>query len=109
MSKLDQVVFVIENDQIIEGAIRDFCGFIDETTTPHGVAPRFHVRGTELWTWGPQGQFPRCVNSFDTEAEAIEAMEDHHAHDFWNCDRILACKTRADAEDLVKQIAEDAE
>jgi hypothetical protein len=101
MSKLDQVVFVVENGTIIESRIRDLSGYIDETTTPHGVAPRFHVRGTELWTWGHQGNNPQVVSAYETVAEAEEALEDTFAHDFWNCPTILAFSARAGAEDFL--------
>jgi len=103
MSKLDQVVFVIENDQIVESTIRDLSGYIDETTTPAGVAPRFHVRGTELWTWGKNGNNPRCVNKYDSAEEAEDALEDTFLYDFWNCSEILAFTVRADAEKFMKE------
>ena len=96
MSKINQVVYIIEEGRVVESAIRDLSGFIDETTTPQGIAPRFHVRGTELWTWGHQGNAPHLISAYDTEAEAIEALEDSFAHDFWNCNEILAFTTRAD-------------
>lgn len=100
MSKLDQVVFLIEGGEIIESKIRDLDGFIDETTTPHGVAPRFHVRENQLWMWGYAGNNPRMVREFDTEAEAVEAMEDHQATDFWNSD-ILSFNTREEARAFI--------
>lgn len=101
MSKLDQVVFLIENGKIVESKIRDLDGFIDETTTPHGIAPRFHVRENQLWTWGHAGNNPRMVREFDTEAEAVEAMEDHQATDFWNSD-ILSFGSREEAETFLR-------
>ena len=103
MSKLDYVVFVIEGGEIIEGAIRSFDGYIDETTTPHGVDARYHVRENELWTWGHAGNFPCLIRAYDTEAEAIEALEDSFAHDFWNCADILAFATREAAEECLAQ------
>jgi len=101
MSKIDQVVFTIEAGWVVESAIRDLSGYIDETTTPHGVAPRLHVRGTELWTWGHAGNFPKLVRAYDTEAEAVEALEDSFAYDFWNSPNILAFNNRADAEAFI--------
>jgi hypothetical protein len=102
MSKLDQIVYLIDNGKIIESTIRALDGYIDETTTPHGIAPRFHVRGTELWTWGHAGNFPRMVSSHDTEAEAIEALEDSFAYDFWQSNDFDAFTTREDAEASIK-------
>lgn len=97
-SPLATIVFVIENGQIIEAPISAFSGFIDETTTPRGVASRFHVRGAELWTWGHAGNFPKLVSVHDTEADAIEALEETFVYDFWNCSEILAFRDRASAE-----------
>lgn len=50
MSKLDQVVFLIEDGKIKESAIRDLTGYIDTTTTPKGVAPRFHIRAFPMFS-----------------------------------------------------------
>lgn len=107
MSKLDQVVFIIEDTQIVESSIRDLDGYIDETTTPHGVGARYHVRENELWTWGHAGNFPRLIRAYDTEAEAIEALEDSFAYDFWNSSDFLAFATREAAEECLAQIAAD--
>lgn len=104
-SALSTIVFVIENDEIIEAPIRSFSGFIDETTTPRGVAARMHVRGTELWTWGHAGNFPKLVEAFETEEEARRALETTFVWDFWNCSDILAFPDRAGAE---KCLAENA-
>ena len=38
-----------------------------------------------------------------SEAEAIEALEDSFAHDFWNCSDILAFATREAAEECLAQ------
>ena len=102
-NKFDQVVFIVEGYEVIETSIRDFDRnfdghYIEETTTPRGVGAVLHVRGAELWSWGHQGNFPRLVRAYDTEAEAIEALEDSFAYDFWNASDILAFKNRADAE-----------
>lgn len=104
MSKIDQVVFVVtEAGTVLESAIRDLSGYIEETTTPKGVAPKLHVRGSELWTWGHQGSFPKMIEAFDTEAEAQEALEDSFAFDFWKSDAFNAFTTRADAEAFIAE------
>ena len=52
--------------------LREFCS--DETTSPRGVEPRLHIRERDgkfdVWTWGPAGNFPRKLDTFDTEEEA---------------------------------------
>jgi hypothetical protein len=46
------------------------------TTTPRGVGMKIHIReneeaGTaELWTWGPYGQHPRHIETFESLEEA---------------------------------------
>lgn len=105
-SPLNTTVFVVENGQIIEAPISTFSGFIDETTTPRGASARMHVRGTELWTWGYAGNFPRMVEAFETEEEAHLALEKTFVFDFWNCSEILAFPDRAGAE---KFLADNAE
>lgn len=102
MSKLSQVVYIIEEGRIVESAIRDLSGYIDETTTPRGIAPRLHVRSAELWTWGHQGNNPHMIRAYDTEAEAQEALEDSFAFDFWACDTILAFTSREDAQTFLR-------
>lgn len=101
MSKLDTTVYLVEAGQITETTIRMCGGYIDVTTTPRGVAPRMHVRGSELWTWGYQGNFPKLVRTYDTEGEAREALEETFLRDFWNASDILAFTTREAAEQFV--------
>lgn len=65
---------------------------VDETTTPMGVAPRFHIRENEkdnsfeLWTWGASGNNPRLVWSFETKEEAEIALFQTFERDFHNND-----------------------
>lgn len=93
MSKLDQVVFVIEAGEIIEGTIRSFDGYIDETTTPHGVSARYHVRGPFV-SYSLKFPFGSACVSFDgleTEAEAREHLEAEgfaHGTDAASCGKI---------------------
>ena len=105
MSKLNTVVFLFENDQIVETTIGECSGYVDETTTPRGVGPRLHVRGNELWTWGHQGNFPRKLREFDTEEEAQEALEESFVYDFWHAD-LAAFATREEAEQFLPDNAE---
>lgn len=56
----------------------------DHTTTPEGIAPTFHTRDNELWTWGTGGNNPRKVAAFDTEKEAGHALLLSHLFDLEN-------------------------
>lgn len=44
MAKLDTEVFVIRDGHVVAVRVRDLDGFIEETTTPAGVGPRYHLR-----------------------------------------------------------------
>lgn len=102
MSKLDQVAYIIEDGRVVESAIRDLGGYIDETTTPKGIAPRYHVRGNELWSWGVGGSNPHMIRAYDSEGEAQEALEETFVHDFWSCSDIMAFSTREQAEKFLR-------
>lgn len=106
-SPLDETVYIVEDGEIVETTIRN-CDYdyIDKTTTPRGVAPRYHVRGTDLWTWGVQGNFPTKVRSYETEAEAQAALEKTFVDDFWACDAICSFTDREAAEQFLEDEGE---
>lgn len=108
MSSLDKIVYVIEEGRVVESAIRNLDGYIEMTTAPTGNAPKFHVRGAELWTWGVRGNSPRLVRSFDTEDEAIEALEETFYEDFLNCNSISWFATRSRAEKFLVNSREES-
>lgn len=100
-SPMKQIVFVIEGGEIVEGPIDSFYGFIDTTTTPEGVAPRYHVRGTELWTWGHMGNFPRMLYDHGTAEAAQTALEETFVYDFFSNLHLLAFRTKPEAEQFL--------
>lgn len=106
-SPLDTIVYLIEDGKIVETSIRDCSGYIDITTTPLGVAPRYHTRDNELWTWGVQGNFPKKVKEFATEEEAQTALEETFVIDFWECVDICAYKFREQAEKVLAESEEE--
>lgn len=103
MRPLDTKVFVIQDGTVVETTIGDCSGYIEMTTTPLGVAPCYHTRGNELWTWGHQGNFPRKVGEFETDEEAEIELELFHCFDFWKSD-ILAFERREHAERALKDL-----
>ena len=105
---LDQVVFVVEGEKIIEDRIRNFSGYIDETTTPYGIGPRFHLRDNELWNWGHAGNHPRLVRKYESEEEAQQALEATFEYDFWASD-IVAFKSREDAQQFLNDFLGEAQ
>jgi hypothetical protein len=106
-SKLDTIVYFIEDGQVKSDTIRSFDGYIDVTTTPHGVAPRNHVRGNELWTWGHAGNFPKMISRHETEAEAQAALEEGFVYDFWHQQDFMVFATAAEAERALASQTED--
>lgn len=79
-----KTVYTIDfaNQKIIEHTLRDLClEWGEETTTPHGIGKKAHVRGTELWTWGQQGNYPHKITDFDSEKEAEHACMLSHLYD----------------------------
>jgi hypothetical protein len=105
MSDLDRTVFIVEDGKILQTTIRDLDGYIDMTTTPNGIAPRFHVRGNELWTWGAFGAHPELVDVFSSEKEAVLALETTFVYDFVNCS-YLEYKWFYDRESAVAFLAD---
>lgn len=104
MSALDQTVFVIANGKIVESKIRDLSGYIDETTTPYGIDTRFHVRGDELWTWGHAGNNPRMVSKYESEEDALAALDETFYQDFLCCSDISWFPTQKEAEQFLAEI-----
>jgi hypothetical protein len=75
---MNNTVYIIKNNGQIEQVIYKelVLSFLETTTTPHGVAPRLHIREAgskfEGWTWGYQGNLPKRIQTFDTMKEAEE-------------------------------------
>lgn len=67
------------NDQIERITEAEFAKqYCEVTTAPVGVVPKYHLRGLELWTWGHQGSFPKCLRNYDTLTEARKALHEIH-------------------------------
>ena len=76
----------------------------DETTTPHGIAPRMFVENNELRTWGVAGNNEALVNQFETNAQAEHALLLCHLYDLNNhCDAPTVFYTRDEAEDAYEE------
>lgn len=70
-------VYVVDviNKTIEKTILRDLCDeHAEVTTSPIGIAPTFHLRGNELWTWGVQGNHPELIERFETPDEAEGAL-----------------------------------
>ena len=109
MSKLDTTIYVInDNGQIEETTIRAYEKiFVETTTSPHGVEPKYHLRGTEVWTWGVNGNFPKLISKHETESEAEAALDEIRLIEFYECQNLpFWLMSREQAE---KFLAENAE
>lgn len=105
MSRLDKVVFIIENGAIVETTLRNLMDrFVDETTTPQGVGARYHLRGTQLWTWGFNGNSPELISEHETEQEAQEALDETFYTDYCNASEVGDFSSREDAEEYLRDI-----
>lgn len=63
------------NGEFSTCTLRELClEHAELTTTPEGVSPRYHVRGTDLWSWGVNGNTLSRVFEFDTVEEAEHAL-----------------------------------
>jgi len=84
IKELDKIVYWVSPEgEIEQGTFRSLVEqYIDETTTPRGVAPRYHRRGREIWSWGPGGNFPHRAAIFDSEEEAEIGLWANHIYDY---------------------------
>ena len=96
-------VYFVQDDQIEAASLADVCKqYADTTTTPAGVATRFHVRGNELWTWGVGGNDPALVERFDTNGEASHSLLLSFLYDLENgSDTPSIHNSLAEAEDFL--------
>jgi len=124
--ELEQQVFWLFNSKIVEGTFRELLDEArDETTTPNGVAPRYHIRltdeaaqaehdngdnkatinnGYELWSWGIAGNHPYNTGLvFDTYADAELALYDTFKIDLESGDMAWAY----DKEELERDFADE--
>ena len=107
-------VYIINDDgTIVESSMYDLVmRSLDYTTTPMGVAPRYHKREAddgsfEVWTWGHQGSFPKRVSAGLDDDEADEELFRFAEMDFDNdCHTPSWFGTRAEAEAFLAEASE---
>ncbi len=104
MSRLDEVVFIVERDRIIKARIRDIDPreFAQCTATLAGTAPTFFRSGAEVWALSTAQAWPVCA--FASEDAAAGVLDELLADDFWESD-LLAFRTRAEAEECFREIS----
>lgn len=104
-----RAVFTIEDGEVVEHILSDLCrDYADETTSPRGVEPRFHLRGTELWTRGVGGQNPDLVMACDSEEEAVHALYLSFRYDLISGDNNpIVYNTREEAENDLREWQEE--
>jgi hypothetical protein len=104
----EKQMFIVDNNTIEYITERQYgIRFCRETTTPYGVGSKLHRRGREVWCWGHQGSFPRCVRECQTVAEAekelieMKIFEAHHREAAPYLHHTLASAARDVAENLL--------
>ena len=81
-----------------------------ETTTPAGLAPVFHLRGNELWCWGPMGAARKMVMEFDTKEQAEHALLLSFKYDLDNMDDTTGYySSKEEAEEYLAELLEAEE
>lgn len=84
MSKLDQVVFAVVDGEIIESTIRNLGGYIEETTTPHGVGPVYHVREYPKFTVdGEDFSSREDAQAFAEDNDLAEEIVEGTSYELW--------------------------
>lgn len=85
-AQLQATVYLIDENGVYPTTYKDYLREYgaDETTTPKGVAPRYHIREKEdedgnpvfqIWTWGVGGNNPRYTREqYDNEDDAELAL-----------------------------------
>jgi len=102
MSKLNEKVWVIRNNIAVEVTLRDLDKHIEISTRPTGVGTKHYVtQVNDKWchaVWVTYGGPERIIAQFETEQEAISAVEDAWLHDIWNNTEETVYATKEAAE-----------
>lgn len=103
-NRLDEVVFVVRRGCVVETRIRDLDPreFAQCTTTAAGNAPTFFRNGRKIWALSTSQAWPVC--SLASEKTAAQVLDELLADDFW-CSDVLAFRSRADAEQCLREMA----
>lgn len=105
----EKTVYTVGESGIEEHELGDIATqYADMATTPHGIAPRMYVEGTDLRTWGTGGSNEALVNQFKTSEQAQHALLLCHLYDLDNnVDAPLVFFSREDAEAVHAELLED--
>lgn len=105
-----RTVFTVnDNLEIVEHVLGELCrAYADYASTPHGMAPRYHTRGRELWTWGAGGNAPELVSECKNKAEAEHWLLLFFKSNLQNaCDGPAVFDTREEAEEWLREYLEE--
>lgn len=86
MSKMDNTVFVIRDNNIDEMSYRDLFDYVQTTTRPHGVDTRYYITtdADNVWSvacWRSWGKPEHIISRHQSEEEAQAAVEE-----IWICE-----------------------
>lgn len=80
MSKLNQTVFLIEADAVVERKLSDLMDLVPTTSRPDGIGTKDYARenddGAGVYTWATWGGPERLMSQHVTIDEAVARVED---------------------------------
>lgn len=121
---LKTACFTIDNGQVVEGALADFSSFIEQTTRPNGVGPKYYATTVTLavdhdeenqpvendvWVlakWATWGGPQVVVRELENEKEAREAAEETYVYDILHNSEFVIHLDRSGAEQELRNLAE---
>lgn len=103
---LSSACFTVQNGAVVDGTLRDFDSFIERTTRPTGVGPKYYATtisrdGADVWVlakWATWGGPQVVVREFESEADALAAAEETYVSDILGNSEISIWLDRASAE-----------
>lgn len=111
---LQTTCFWVEYGRVFEGVLGDLDHFIEMTTRPTGIGPKYYVKAMpgNTWAlakWATSGGPERIIRRFDSEDDAKAAAEETYVFDIINNHEVTVHLDRESAEAHLKSIqAEDA-
>ena len=109
MTALNTPCFTVQDGRITKGTLNDFHSFIEETTRPTGVGPKYYATTHgDVWVlakWATWGGPEVVVQEFDSEDAAKAAAEETYVYDILKNSEMAIHLDRAGAEQELSNFA----
>jgi hypothetical protein len=130
---LSSTCFTVQNNKIVEGALRDFERFVETENTPYGIQRKYFIKRAiveqlddeiggcnlefvsspavsddvvyVLLYWQHDGE--NILFTFDNEQDALAQLEEYAVLDILNNDEIIIHLNRNSAENELSNLLED--